>query len=145
MPTEEFCSSCDLLTVLPQTSLGFPRSALRRCGWGGCPLYAGSLVLTPTKKLKAGQLLRYCRIVHVSATSGNDASYEDSLSFTRPSFASPDFTMWIGFLLGFLPSFTRSITLPHEGSGDRVKHYPESILTTPIERLRVAKLLPLCG
>lgn len=73
----------------------------------------------------------YCRNIHVSATSGNGASYEDSLSFTRPSFASPGSTMWISFTLGFLPSFARSITLSHEGSGDRDKHYPVSIQTTP--------------
>lgn len=43
---------------------------------------------------------------NVSMTSNNDA-YEDSLSFTRPAFAWPDSSVWLGGLLGFFPgSFT---------------------------------------
>jgi hypothetical protein len=71
-------------------------------------------------------------------TYSHDVSNEGSLSFTRPTFASPDSPVWLGLLLGFSGSFARVVTEPHVPDGDGVEHYSGLSLTTPSKRPRVA-------
>src|SRR6266511_420316 len=47
VPTEDFRRSCVRPTDRSQTPLGFPRSALSSCNWGGCLLYSGVVVSLP--------------------------------------------------------------------------------------------------
>jgi hypothetical protein len=54
----------------------------------------------------------YHRVIQLSGTLDNDASSKGSLSFTRPTFASPGLPVWLGFPLGFSGSFARVVAEP---------------------------------
>ena len=101
VPTGDFRRSCVRPTDGRQTPLGFPRSALPSCNWGGCLLYSGVVVSLPKGVceppatavsrlgLPADPLLPSGSVI-VSGHFKLRSLSEDSLAFTRPVFPSPE-------------------------------------------------------
>jgi hypothetical protein len=101
LPTEDFRRAYVRPTDCHQTSLGFPRSALSSCAWGGCLLYSGVVVsllrgvweplatAADHLGLPADPTLPSCSVI-VSGNLNSRSLTEDSLAFTRPVFPWPE-------------------------------------------------------
>ena len=72
--------------------------------------------------------------------TSNDDAYRDSHIYVHPSeLRLVRFVRLVRALLGLLQRLrTSSLPISHAPDGDRIEHYPELSLTTPLKRLRVA-------
>ena len=120
-------------TGVGQTPSGFPRSTLRRCARGGCPLYRGSEVSEPPLSGLTVLLLRTTVSVAFSG-SAYRGLIKGSLTFIRPVFLWPGFavrpatSLGVSLLLG-----TPQLPATHAKGEDNPGHWVGN-LTVPLTK-----------